>query len=57
MEKRYHLYTWQDGVPIYDVGGSQNKHDEGIYTESFCREFCRMMAGKHGFHVYAVEVK
>lgn len=55
-EKYYKLWTWQDGVPVNLPGGSQNKHFEGIYSESFCRAYCRQYAGRNGLHVSVEEI-
>lgn len=47
--KMYRLIVWLDG---------QEKRELGIFSEDFCRRYCKQFAGKdNGFHVSCIEVK
>ena len=47
--KRYRLFIRHDG--------DSERTFLGVFSESYCRDYCKSFAGKSGLHVYAEEVK
>ena len=47
--KRYKLFIRCDG--------DCERTFLGIFSEDYCRSYCKKYAGKSGYHVYAEEVK
>lgn len=50
LEKKYRVYIWRSGA-------ENHKSFLGVYSEDFCRRYCKEFAGKGDLHVSCIEVK